>query len=162
MDADDLEDRVGDPRLGHPYFGGVDEMVTAWAWHLLDAEPAAALRRPAHDGASRRYDLLGAAPEMGELVVPRLRLPEDLPGWCGELLVCFVDVLIQDQVARIWDGGGPAAVTAHLAGHDLAPDALRAATVDDMVFLGMVAMEVMVEVLDARDRILAIAALCTA
>lgn len=42
--------------------------------------------------------------------------------------------------------------------HDLAPDALQAATVDDMVFLGVVAMEVMHEVLDARDRILAIAA----
>lgn len=162
VERDDLEERADDPRLGSPYFeGGVDEMVTAWAWHLLDAEPAAPVARPADDGSSRRTRMYGAAPEMGQVIVPRLALPEDLPAWCIELLVCFVDVLIQDAVARIWDGGGPTVVTRHLARYDLSPEVLRSAIADDMFFLGMVATEVTQEMVNAGDRIRALAARCT-
>ena len=158
MDPDELQDRADDPRLGHPYFeGGVDDMLAAWARHLFEPEIPGPDVRPADDGFARRTQLLGAAPEMGELIVPTLNLPQHLPTWCSELLVCFVDILINDDVARIWDAGGPAAVTHHLARYDLSPDELRSAAVDDMFFLGMVAMEVLARVKDAGDRIRAIA-----
>jgi hypothetical protein len=159
VDADELETRADDPRLGCPYFdGGVDEMVTTWAWHLLDAAPAVPAPRLVDDGADRRTQLHGAAPEMGELIVPTLRLPADLPAWCTELLVSFVDLLVQDVVARIWDGGGPVAVTEHLERYELSTEKLSWAVNDDMFFLGMVAMEVMYDVLDAGNLLRAIAA----
>lgn len=157
MDHDLLEESAEDPRMGHPYFDGVDEMIASWVWHLADATPSGELLQQPDDGTAKRYDLHGGAPEHGELVVPALQLPAGLPGWWGDLLEAFIDLLIQDVVSRVWDRGGPTAVIAYLARFEQSAEDLEAAIRDDMFFLGMVAYDVTCEVLCRGDRLRSIA-----
>jgi hypothetical protein len=158
MDRNLLEERAEDPRLGHPYFDGVEDMIASWAWHLADASPCGEPLHQLQDGKGRRCALLGATSDYGVLVVPELRLHAGLPGWGAELLAAFIDLLVQDVVSRVWDRGGPTAVLAYLAPFELPAEDLEAATVDDMVFLGMVAVEVTGEVLRHGGRLRSLAA----
>jgi hypothetical protein len=158
MDQELLEERAEDPRLRHPYFDGVEDMIASWVWHLADASPSREPRHQLPDGSGRRCNLLGATPDHGMLVVPYLRLNAGLPGWGIELLVAFIDLLIQDVVSRVWDRGGRTAVLAYLAPFELPPEDLEEAIVDDMVFLGRVAVEVTEEVLRQGDRLRSLAA----